>query len=272
MHTGRHLLAWIRSWSTHGMAMGHALRMHAGVVGIACSHHLALVWCAGLGLAALSGARAVAMCAVEGTTKIGRNSCADEQKQAMGPRGDYSGEACYRARCMRTRTGLITTGTAEREDVARSAAGRRVVQKRSTKWNRVSRRKSGTANDWQVSRLLARLSRSGRSAAGSRRERDRDKKMRMKEQWRREQRGGSRWSAGDDAECYSQVWRDVVPSAIVSHPCRQCGGVSRSGGGEGSSGRSGVSSGMSSVCDGASARGEVAGPGEECQERGCGQW
>jgi hypothetical protein len=164
------LLAWIRSWSTHRMAMGHALRMHAGV-GIACSHHLALLLCAGLGLAALLGARAVAMCAVGDTTKMGRNRCADKQEQAMGPRGDYGGDACYRARCMRTRTGSITTGT-----------GRRVVQKRSTKWNRVSRRKSGTANEWQVSRLLARQSRSGRSSAGSRRERDSDKKMRMKEQ------------------------------------------------------------------------------------------
>jgi hypothetical protein len=40
MHTGRHLLARVGSGTAHGVAMRHALRVHAGA-GIACGHHLA---------------------------------------------------------------------------------------------------------------------------------------------------------------------------------------------------------------------------------------
>jgi hypothetical protein len=95
--------------------------------------------------------------------------------------------------------------------------------------------------------------------------------MRMREPWRREQRGGSRSSEVGVAECYSQVWRDVVPSAIVSHPCRQRGGVIKSGVGEGSSGRNGGSwSKWYATVHPLAAR--VQGLGEECQERGRGQW
>jgi hypothetical protein len=83
---------------------------------------------------------------------------------------------------MRTRTGSITTWTAEREDVASTATGRRVVQTGSTKWNRVSRRKSGAASEWQVSRLLARDSRDRGVVRPEDGERDRDKRMGMKEQ------------------------------------------------------------------------------------------
>jgi hypothetical protein len=41
MHAGRHLLAWVRSWTAHRVVMRHALRMHAGTVWIARGHHLA---------------------------------------------------------------------------------------------------------------------------------------------------------------------------------------------------------------------------------------
>jgi hypothetical protein len=57
MHAGRHLLAWVRSGAAHGMAVGHALRMHTGVVGVARGHHLAVLLCAGRGLAAVDSAR-----------------------------------------------------------------------------------------------------------------------------------------------------------------------------------------------------------------------
>jgi hypothetical protein len=139
------------------MAVGHALRMHAGVVWIARGHHLALLLCAGHGLAALKSARAVAMCAGEGATRKGRNSRAKELERRMGPCQDYGGDACYRSRCMRTRTSSITTEITEREDVAAATVRRRVVEKRNTKWIRVLRRKSGAASGrsadcWRESR------------------------------------------------------------------------------------------------------------------------
>jgi hypothetical protein len=40
VHAWGHLLAWIRSGAAHGVAMLHALRLHAGVVRVSRGHHL----------------------------------------------------------------------------------------------------------------------------------------------------------------------------------------------------------------------------------------
>jgi hypothetical protein len=40
MHARGHLLAGVWSWAAYGMAMLHALRMHAGVVRVGRGHHL----------------------------------------------------------------------------------------------------------------------------------------------------------------------------------------------------------------------------------------
>jgi len=40
MHTWMHLLAWVRSWTCHGVAMWHTLWGHARIVWIARGHHL----------------------------------------------------------------------------------------------------------------------------------------------------------------------------------------------------------------------------------------
>lgn len=40
LHTGRHLLAWVRAWPAHGVSRRNALWVHDGTVWIAGCHHL----------------------------------------------------------------------------------------------------------------------------------------------------------------------------------------------------------------------------------------
>ncbi|OAK93700.1 hypothetical protein IQ06DRAFT_93204 [Phaeosphaeriaceae sp. SRC1lsM3a] len=84
----------------------------------------------------------------------------------------------------------------------------------------------------------------------------------------------SRRAEADGEECYGQGWRDVVSSsAIVSHPCRQRGGVGRrSVGSDQADWSAGVSCRPKLYATMHPLAARVQGLGEECQERGRGRW
>lgn len=89
--------------------------------------------------------------------------------------------------------------------------------------------------------------------------------------WCRRQRRVAQSSegAGGVGGCDGQGWRDVVSSAIVSHPCRQCGGVGRRGVGSGSRRRNrGLSSRMYATVHPLAAR--VQGLGRCARDAGAG--
>jgi hypothetical protein len=103
MHARRHLLAWVRPWTAHGVAVRHTLGMHARIVWIARGHHLA-------GSSARSAAlQAVAMRAREGAIETGRNDRSGGQERPASPLERYGGDAYYCAQCMRTLAVVIAS-------------------------------------------------------------------------------------------------------------------------------------------------------------------
>ena len=120
------------------------------------------------------------------------------------PRGDGGRDACYWAQCMRAR-GLSEVKTG-----------------RARGWPDVQRASDGEVAEVAIGRCLA-GSRRVRASRGRGECATADSRDGAGMQGRR----GSRWADVGVEECYGQGWRDVVSSgAIVSHPCRQRGGVS----------------------------------------------